>query len=130
MSRGLSRQQRQILGIAAHANRLTQDGTLAVKAGAPMANWQGLTVDYPGVKDLQWPLVAHLLKGLTFVEAHATICKHNGVEQPAGSFFDLRSPQAKSAKASVLRAIQSLVRDGCLLYKDGQGILYTSGSLS
>jgi hypothetical protein len=34
MRRGLSCQQRQILGIAVHANRLTQAGRLAVKTGA------------------------------------------------------------------------------------------------
>jgi hypothetical protein len=34
MRRGLSRQQRQLLGIAVHANRLTWAGRLAVKTGA------------------------------------------------------------------------------------------------
>ncbi|HEY5864295.1 MAG TPA: hypothetical protein VI542_01890, partial [Candidatus Tectomicrobia bacterium] len=34
MRRGLSRQQRQLLGIAVHAHRLTEAGRLAVKTGA------------------------------------------------------------------------------------------------
>ena len=99
MSRGLSQQQRQILGIAVHVNRLTQDGTLAVKTGDPVPRYPRPSVDYAGVKDLQWPLAAHLIHGLAFVEAGATIEKCNGVEQSARWFFDLRSRAAKSAKA-------------------------------
>ena len=34
MRRGLSRQQRPILGIAVHANRLTEAGRLVVKTAA------------------------------------------------------------------------------------------------
>ena len=105
MSRGLSQQQRTILGIAAHVNRLTQGGVLAVKA-----------VETGGVKDLQWPLAAHLVGGLPFVEAREKIEKTNGIWQDAGNFFDLRLPDAKSAKASVIRAISRLVRTGHLRY--------------
>jgi hypothetical protein len=115
MSRGLSQQQHQILGIAAHVNRLTQDGTLAVKTGVPVPRYPEPSVDYRGVKDLQWPLAAHLLHGLPFVEAHTTIKKSNGIVQTAGNFFDLRSRPAKSIKASVLRAITGLVRTGHLV---------------
>jgi hypothetical protein len=115
MSRGLSQQQRQILGIAVHVNRHTQGGTPAVKTGAPLPNSRVPTVDYRGVKDLQWPLPAHLLKGLAFVEVDTKIEKTNGVRQDAGNFFDLTVPQAQSAKASIVRAISRLQREGFLM---------------
>jgi hypothetical protein len=135
MSRGLSQQQRQILGIATHVNRLTQDGTLAVKTGAPVPSYPQPSVDYRGVKDLQWPLAAHLLSGLPFVAADSTIEKTNGVVQGAGAFFDLRVPAAKSDKASTLRAITSLVRTGhlCCAPQDEPvrwGYVLTEGGLA
>jgi hypothetical protein len=70
-------------------------------------------VDYADVTDVQWPLAAHLLHGLPFVEG--TITKSNGIVQQAGSFFDLRTAAAKSAKASTIRAISGLVREGWLI---------------
>jgi hypothetical protein len=65
------------------------------------------------VTDLQWPLAAHLLHGLPFVEGKIT--KSDSIVQTAGNFFDLRTAAAKSAKASTLRAISGLVREGGLI---------------
>ena len=95
MSRGLSRQQRAILGIAVHANRLTQGGTLAVKGyttGASVSPACAAIVVHTGVTDLQWPLAAHLVKGLPFVEQATMIQRRNGTVQVAGNFFDLTTP--------------------------------------
>ena len=116
MSRGLSQHQRQILGIATHVNRLTQGGELAVKTGAPVPDYRGPTVDYPGVKDLQWPLAAHLLYGLPFVEVGALTVKSNGVVQPAGAYFDRHAPAVQRAKTSTIRAMTRLLHAGFLVY--------------
>jgi hypothetical protein len=110
MGRGLSQPQRQILGIAVHANRRTQGGTLAVKTGAPVAHYRIPTVDYGGIKDLQWPLPAHLLQGLPIVCRRGTIEKSNGIHDPMGNFLDLSTRQAKSAKASMIRAFSGWMR--------------------
>jgi hypothetical protein len=115
MSRGLSQQQRQILGIATHVNRLTQGGQLAVKTGAPVPHYRVPTVDYGGVKDLQWPLAAHLIHGLPFVEVGALTVKSNGVTQPAAAYFDLHPRAAQSAKTSTIRAITRLESAGFLV---------------
>jgi hypothetical protein len=134
MSRGLSQQQRQILGIAVHANRLTQGGQVAVKTGNPVAGCFVPTVDYPGVKDLCWQLPAHLLHGLDFVEERTMILKSNGVWQPSGPYFDLTTPEARSVQASVVRAITSLVRTGLLRWAPqtdagGWGYVLTAAGL-
>src|SRR2546426_9588072 len=113
MSRGLSQQQRQILGVATHVNRLTNGGTPAVKRGAPVERYSVPTVDYNGPKDLQWPLPAHLLYGLPFVCSETRIEKSNGIRQPGGRYF-LFTQASKRAKASVVRAMTSLVRTGYL----------------
>jgi hypothetical protein len=122
MSRGLSQQQRQILGIAAHVNRLTQGGTLAVKTGAPVPHYRIPTVDYGGVKDLQWPLAAHLVHGLPWVAVGTLVTKSNGVEQPAGAYFDGHDRRVQRAKTSTIRAITSLWKRGFLVLAPLHGL--------
>src|SRR5262245_18943367 len=116
MSRGLSRQQRQLLGSAAHVNRLTQGGPLAVKTEAPVPDSLVPTVDDRGIKDLHWSLPAHLRKGLAFVEAPTSVLRSDGVWQRAGDYFDLTTGAARSAQASLNRTIARLAREGMLVF--------------
>jgi hypothetical protein len=55
------------------------------------------------------------VKALAFVKRDTQIEKSNGVVQKAGAFFDLTTPHAHSAKASIIRAISTLVRTGLFI---------------
>lgn len=55
-----------------------------------------------------WPIAAHKLFELPFTQEGQTIVKSNGYVCPATGYFDLTEKKAKSAKASVVRAITSL----------------------
>lgn len=107
MGRGISEQQKQILGVAYHANRLTQ-GTPRLKTGAPVANYRVPTVDYTGGKDMLWPLAAHVVRGLPFTEHRQ---KHRDKwGKPCGGYFDLTCGEARSVKVATIRAITALVK--------------------
>jgi hypothetical protein len=114
MSRGLSQQQRAILGMATHVNRLSQQGTPSVKTGALFQYYYRSAVDYCGMKDIHWPLAAHLLHGIPFVTGTTRLKKSDGTTQTAGHYFDGRPPAHRSAKASTIRAISRLREAGFL----------------
>lgn len=114
MGRGISEQQKQILGVAYHANRLTQ-GAPKVKTGAPVTNYREPTVGYEGGKDMLWPLAAHVLRGLEFtVYGQKSERAKTRIYQPAGGYFDLSSNDAKAVKVATVRAITSLAKRGLL----------------
>lgn len=115
MGRGISEQQKQILGVAYHANRISQ-GEPKLKTGAPLPNYRVPTVDYNGGKDMLWPLAAHVLRGLPFTEYGQRTVERFSIGRPVGGYFDLTGKEAKSVKAATIRAITSLEKRGLLIY--------------
>lgn len=103
MGRGISQQQKQILGLAYTVNKFTQGGIASVKGGDPVPNYKLPTVDYIGYKDLKTSLAIYALKN---------ILPRNDIQ--AGIFRGTK--QYKSAKASITRAMTRLMERGLLIY--------------
>lgn len=121
MGRGLSTEQKRILGIAYHANRLTM-GEPTLKAGDAVNGYKVPTVNFEGPKDMQWPLAAHLIHNLEWTPAGFQVTKGNGVTSKGSEYFDLMTSRARSAKASTIRSIGALCRRNLLILapKGGQ----------
>lgn len=113
MGRGLSTNQKRVLGIAYGVNTLY--GEENIKSGQPVVNYRVPTVDYAGLKDINWSLAAHKIFDLEFTQIHQRVFKSNGYSHPAGPWFDLTIKSNKSAKASTIRAISSLYKRGYLI---------------
>jgi hypothetical protein len=97
MSRGLSQQQKNILAVALHVNKRTNGGSVALKTGKQLDGYRVPTVNYAGVKDLHWGIAANVIHRLGFGCGGTT-------------------SQAKSIKASTIRAISKLLYGGFLAY--------------
>ena len=102
MGRGISQQQKQILGLAYTVNKFTQGGVASVKGGDTVPNYRIPTVDYAGYKDLK--------KGLA-IYALTNILPRPDV--PGGIFRGTK--EYKSAKASITRATTRLMERGLLI---------------
>lgn len=114
MSRGLSKNQRRILGIAYSIN--TCFGCEVDKTGNDMPGYVCRVSDYDGIKDIHWAIVANKLFRLPWLQHNQQIQKSNGYYQSGGYYFDLTTKEAKSAKVSSIRAITSLMKNDYLLY--------------
>ena len=114
MSRGLSKNQRRILGIAYGVNLATVGGK--VKAGAPVDRYNVPTVDYVGIKDVNWNIAAHLIYGLPFLNYREKVYTRNNPFGTHAGMFDMKNKATKSAKAATTRAITSLMNNGHLIY--------------
>jgi hypothetical protein len=95
MGRGLSPEQRAILGLAVAVNRATQGGTLAVKPGKP---------DYLGPRDVSLRLAVWAIGGFV------PLCRY--IVSPR--IFYEGTPAYLAMKASLSRAIGRLVKRGLL----------------
>lgn len=126
MGRGISQQQRQILGVAYHANRITQ-GEAKVKSGNPLKDYTVPAIDYIGAKDICWPLAVHGIHGITFKGLPSCHSWPHGREQSSGYF--VYNGRVKSLKASVCRAIKTLMdRRLLVLAPHGDGNAHRQGS--
>lgn len=111
MSRGLSQQQRLILGLAVAMSRYHYGEP---RAHVPQAveGWRvpvGLTNDYP---DVSPNLAAHFVHGIRI-----QYWKHYATMTTAGYGALQRTPEARAAINSASRAIQKLWHAGLLCYR-------------
>ena len=103
MGRGLSTEQRAILGLACAVNRATQGGELRVKTGKPVDGYRIPTIDWRGPPDLSLRLAMWAIGGYL----------------PDPNTHEYRhTPQLKSLKSSLSRAMTRLVNRGLIVYTD------------
>jgi hypothetical protein len=99
MSRGLSEQQRRILGLGVRINRAVNGGEVVPIAGEPDQTLRsGLVLCSPGLPEVTVRYVLHLLHGVPVAEYLGST-----------GFFE-RDAHTQSLKASATRAITSLLR--------------------
>jgi hypothetical protein len=109
MSRGLSCQRRQILGLGRAVNRAV-NGELRLIEGvidASKEHWRVPVLFGYGFPEIHVRRVMHLLHGVPVNPDH----------KPGERFVD--SPEVRSLKASTIRAIGSLCRRDLLIYRPG-----------
>jgi len=99
MGRGLSQQQRKILGIAYHANRFM--------GGEPPIGQNGMI-------DVNWQLAANLVHDIPFTEYRKFVYRPDGGVLFASGIISVIDLKSKSAKTSTIRAITGLYRGGYL----------------
>jgi hypothetical protein len=109
MGRGLSQQQRQILGLAYSVNQMTGG---KIKTG-DIPDWNPRVRLHDGISDMKWQLAAHVLKGIPFKQHYVSEKDSWYVNCP--TIFDNKDKRLKAAKASVVRAISSLYKSGYLV---------------
>lgn len=141
MSRGLGQQQRRILGLAYSVNVMGNGGTFRLAEGEMIPpgellyeSCRGEHADFiqsigymeksgryrvPAMVTDAMPevlprMAVHYVGGIPL--SPTTITKSNGVETPATGMF-ASSPEFRSAKASITRAITRLERDGFLAFR-------------
>jgi hypothetical protein len=112
MSRGLSKQQRAILGLGVRINRAINGGKVIPKDGEPvkLERWTIPVLLSPGLPEITARYVLHLIHGLPVV---GMVPGYLIRAQKGGGFF-AHTPQTRSLKASVTRAIRSLLDRDCL----------------
>jgi hypothetical protein len=130
MSKGLSKNQLRILGIATAMNRFTQNGTVAVKSG-PSANgpfdlqWRKL-IHYPGVADINYTLAAHWIYDIPFGPRSVKRLqklRDGSYEQQEyimrSDALCVKDHNGKSAAASLKRSFKCLIERGMLVQFNG-----------
>lgn len=125
MGRGLSKLQKDILGVAYHANRLTQDGKPSVKTGEYRnpERYSRPVAFHGKCSDLHHALASVVLFNLALTEYDQ---RANGM--PAGAIYT-NTAKAKSAKASVVRAMTRLNDRGLLQCGESSDGKYRWGHL-
>src|SRR4051794_21236049 len=111
MSRGLSRQQRAILGLGVRINRAVNLGEVVPIDGEPEADagWKPPVLYSPGLAEVALRYVMHLLHGVPIEDEGY---------RPRDTFF-AHNPRTLSLKASTARAVASLVDRGHLAIRPG-----------
>jgi len=130
MSKGLSIQQRRILGFACAVNRLTNHGELKQKTGPDhrtkhQFEWR-LMIDYPGVVDINYTLATHWIHDIPF--GTPTQCERvqrlrdGTTEVQQYTMRKSKTGLAQHSKAidiSIKRSIKSLISHGCIVQTNG-----------
>ncbi|HKR43811.1 MAG TPA: hypothetical protein VJU59_29750 [Paraburkholderia sp.] len=105
MGRGLSVEQRALLGLACAVNRETQDGNLRVKTGNPVEGYSVPTVAFSGPRDIRLNFALWAIGGfMPYEYGHS------------GDFQYRQTPEYLSAKSSMSRALTRLVTRGLLVH--------------
>ncbi len=95
MGRGLSENQKKILGIAYYSKKICTENMAHIK----------------------WQLAAHIIFDIEFTKYKQLTKKSDGVTCPAGGCFELNA-DTRAKKASIIRSISGLVKNGYLVYKN------------
>lgn len=106
-SRGLSRLQRQILGVAYAVNRHTQGGVAKVKCGATVPGYRVPTCDYQGLLDFRSPLAVYAIY-------------HFAPDNGNSDYNFRRTKATEAAIAAVSRAVTRLCNRELLIYPSCQ----------
>lgn len=118
MSRGVSRQQQQILGLAAAVSRLHYGEP---KAHTPIVrHGYRHPVAFETKRDVCTNLVAHVLGGVCWLPATTLGTRHDTVKTE-------KTPAARSAVSSIGRAITNLIKRELLTYSSWPRFEYEWG---
>src|SRR4051794_23437021 len=111
MSRGLSTQQRAILGLGVRINRAVNGGEVVPIPGEPVQppGWDVPVLYSPGLAEVSARYVLHLLHDVPIKE---------GPYLSSDSHLE-HTPYTLSLKASVTRAISSLLKRGHIVLRPG-----------